>query len=54
MEITKERLHVVLEALRKCAKEHENDVVCTGNVKVSSLCRDVADYLEQLDKEEEK
>lgn len=54
MEITKERLHVVIEALRKCAKEHENDVVCTGKVKVSSLCRDVADYLEHLDKEGEE
>ena len=36
----------MIYALRKCAKEHENDVVCTGQIVTSSLCRDVADYLE--------
>ena len=36
----------MINALRKCAKEHENDVVCTGQIVTSSLCRDVADYLE--------
>lgn len=40
------RIKDMINALRKCAKEHENDVVCTGQIVTSSLCRDVADYLE--------
>ena len=40
------RIKEMINALRKCAKEHENDVVCTGQIVTSSLCRDVADYLE--------
>jgi hypothetical protein len=40
------RIKEMINALRKCAKEHENEVVCTGQIVTSSLCRDVADYLE--------
>lgn len=38
-------------ALRKCAKEHEKDFTSTFNIRVSDLCSDVADYLEELEKE---
>lgn len=41
----------VVIALRKCAKEHEKDVTYTGNVIVSNLCNDVADYVEELQSE---
>jgi len=40
-----------IEALRKCAKEHEYDRTPTGDIIVSYLCRDVADLLEALEKE---
>ncbi len=40
------RVDEMIGALRKCAKEHENEVVYTGQIVTSSLCRDVADYLE--------
>lgn len=40
------RVNEMISALRKCAKEHENEVVCTGQIRTSSLCKDVADYLE--------
>jgi len=36
-------------ALRKCAKEHENDRTPTGHVVVSDLCRDTANLLEELE-----
>ena len=39
------RVNEMIYALRQCAKEHENDVVYTGQIVTSSLCRDVADYL---------
>lgn len=51
MEITKENLHIAIAALRQCAKENENTVTDTGKIRVLSICRDVADYLEQLNKE---
>lgn len=38
-------------ALRKCAKEHEKDVTYTGNVIVTNMCNDVADYVEELQAE---
>ena len=38
-------------ALRKCAKEHENDRTFTGNIIVSDLCRDTANLLETLEQE---
>lgn len=40
------RVTEMISALRKCAKEHENEVVCTGQIMTSSLCKAVADYLE--------
>lgn len=40
------RVNEMIYALRKCAKQHENEVVYTGQIVTSSLCRDVADYLE--------
>jgi len=43
MEITKETQHKAIAALRQCAKENENKPADTGAVRVSDLCRDVAD-----------
>ena len=43
-----------INALRKCAKEHEKDFTGTGCIRVSDLCNDTADLLESLEKEEEK
>ena len=40
-----------INALRKCTKEHENDITSTGHVIVSDLCRDTANLLEALEKE---
>lgn len=40
-----------INALRKCAKEHENDRTFTGHIIVSDLCRDTADLLERLEQE---
>ena len=40
------RVKDMIYALRKCAKEHENEVGYTGQIMTPSLCRDVADYLE--------
>jgi hypothetical protein len=40
-----------IEALRKCAKEHEYDRTPTTHILVSYLCRDTADLLEELEKE---
>ena len=38
-----------INALRKCAKEHENDRTFTGHIVVSDLCRDTANLLEELE-----
>lgn len=38
-----------INALRKCAKEHESDTTFTGHIIVSDLCRDTADLLEALE-----
>lgn len=38
-----------INALRKCAKEHENDTTYTGHIIVSDLCRDTANLLEALE-----
>ncbi len=43
-----------VSALRKCAKEHKKDFTPTFNIRVSDLCSDVADYLEELQKENEE
>ena len=40
-----------INALRKCAKEHENDRTFTGHIIVADLCRDTANLLEELEQE---
>ena len=40
-----------INALRKCAKEHEGDRTFTGQIIVSNLCEDVAELLEELEQE---
>ena len=37
-----------INALRKCAKEHEKDRTYTGHIIVSDLCRDTANLLERM------
>lgn len=41
-------------ALRQCAKEHEKDFTPTFNIRVSDLCNYIADYVEELQKENEE
>jgi len=43
--------HKYINALRKCAEEHENDRTSTGHIIVSDLCRDTANLLEELEQE---
>lgn len=38
-----------INALRKCAREHDNDTTYTGHIIVSDLCRDTANLLESLE-----
>ena len=40
-----------INALRKCAKEHENDRTSFGHIIVADLCRDTANLLETLEQE---
>lgn len=40
-----------INALRKCAKEHEQDMTFTGHVIVADLCRDTANLLEALERD---
>ena len=40
-----------INALRKCAKEHDNDRTPTFHIIVSDLCRDTANLLEALEQE---
>ena len=40
-----------INALRKCAKEHDNDRTPTFNIRVSDLCRDTANLLEEVEQE---
>ena len=40
-----------INALRKCAKEHEKDFTGTGCIRVSDLCNDTAGLLESLETE---
>lgn len=40
-----------INALRKCAKEHENDFVPTFNIRTTDLCNDTAKLLEELEQE---
>lgn len=37
-----------INALRKCAKEHEKDHVPTFNIRTTDLCNDTAELLEQI------
>ena len=48
MEITRENIGQAINALRKCAEEHKKDVTPTFGIVVSSICNDVADYLEKI------
>lgn len=41
-----------INALRKCANEHEFDWTPTGHIIVSDLCIDTANLLEQLEQED--
>ena len=40
-----------INALRQCAKEHENDKTQTAHIIVSDLCKDTADLLNALEQE---
>ena len=41
----------MIRELRRLAKKHENDKVYTGENNWSQMCTDVANRLEELDKE---
>ncbi len=41
-------------ALLKCANENENKTYLTGQVIISSICKDANDTLERLEKENEQ
>ena len=43
-----------INALKKCAKEHENDRTSTGHIIVSELCKDTTNLLEALEQKEER
>jgi len=38
-----------INALRQCAKEHENDNIPFANIRTTDLCNDTADLLERLE-----
>jgi len=40
-----------INALRNCAKEHENDITPFAHIRVSDLCIDTANLLEELEQE---
>lgn len=42
-----------INALRKCAKENENDRTFTGYIIVADLCRDTANLLEELEQQDD-
>ncbi len=44
-------LQQYINALRRCAQEHDNDTTYTGHIIISDLCRDTANLLEALKKE---
>lgn len=50
MKIKKRNLHLTVDALRRCVNENSGREYPTGNIRVSDICADVADYLEKLDK----
>lgn len=39
-----------INALRKCANEHEKDFVPTFNIRTTDLCNDTANLLEEIEK----
>ena len=49
--ITIDELEKYINALRKCAKEHEDHKTFTGHIIVSDLCKDTANLLEELAQE---
>ncbi len=40
-----------INALKQCAKEHENEIVSFAHIRTTDLCNDTADLLEKLEKE---
>lgn len=48
MTITYEDLPQAIQALKKCAKEHEKEYISFGAVRTSDLCEDVACFLQTL------
>ncbi len=50
MEITKDNLQQAIAALRQCAIENQDNITDTGNIRISDLCSDVANYLEKQPK----
>lgn len=48
MNITYEDLPQVIVALKRCAKEHEQELVPTGWIHTTQLCDDVAQFLQEL------
>ena len=42
---------IFINALRKCVKEHANDITPTGHIVVFTLCKDTANLLEKLEQE---
>ena len=48
------RYKTYIKALRKCAKEHENDIVPFGHIRTTDLCNVTADLLEKLEVESNK
>ena len=43
-----------INALRQCAKEHENDITPFAYIRVSDLCKDTANLLETLEQKSRK
>lgn len=40
-----------INELRKCAKEHKNEIVPFSHIRTADLCNDTADLLEKLETE---
>lgn len=47
MKITQKNLNKAIKALRQCSKENKNNFTDTGKIRISDLCDDVADFLEE-------
>ena len=48
MTITYKNLPQAIQALEKCAKEHEAEYVQTAHIRTSDLCKDVACFLQGI------